>query len=132
EVRADRPGVGANLQDHLEVYMQYTATKPVTLYKHWNLWGKGSIGAQWLATGTGLGASNQFESCGFIRSRAGVEYPDIQYHFLPLAVRYDGRAAAEGHGFQVHVGPMRSKSRGAIRLKSARSEEHTSELQSRE
>ena len=119
EVLADRPGVGANLQDHLEIYMQYTATKPVTLYKHWNLWGKGSIGAQWMATGTGLGASNQFESCGFIRSRAGVEYPDIQYHFLPLAVRYDGKAAAEGHCFQVHVGPMRSKSRGTIRLKSA-------------
>ncbi len=119
EVLADRPGVGGNLQDHLEIYMQYTATKPITLYKHWNLWGKGSIGAQWLATGTGLGASNQFESCGFIRSAAGVEYPDIQYHFLPLAVRYDGKAAAEGHGFQVHVGPMRSKSRGTVRLKSA-------------
>ena len=118
EVRADRPGVGSNLQDHLEIYMQYTATKPITLYKHWNLWGKGSIGAQWMATGTGLGASNQFESCGFIRSAAGVEYPDIQYHFLPLAVRYDGKAAAEGHGFQVHVGPMRSKSRGTVRLKS--------------
>lgn len=119
EVRADRPGVGGNLQDHLEVYMQYTATKPITLYKHWNLWGKGSIGAQWMATGSGLGASNQFESCGFIRSAAGVEYPDIQYHFLPLAVRYDGKVAAEGHGFQVHVGPMRSKSRGTVRLKSA-------------
>lgn len=118
EVRADRPGVGSNLQDHLEIYMQYTATKPITLYKHWNLWGKGSIGAQWMATGTGLGASNQFESCGFIRSAAGVEYPDIQYHFLPLAVRYDGKAAAEGHGFQVHVGPMRSKSRGTVRLRS--------------
>jgi choline dehydrogenase len=119
EVRADRPGVGSNLQDHLEIYMQYTATQPITLYKHWNLWGKGSIGAQWMATGTGLGASNQFESCGFIRSQPGVEYPDIQYHFLPLAVRYDGKAAAEGHGFQVHVGPMRSKSRGTVRLKSA-------------
>lgn len=115
----DRQGVGGNLQDHLEVYMQYTATKPVTLYSHWNLWGKGSIGAQWMATGSGLGASNQFESCGFIRSRPGVDYPDIQYHFLPLAVRYDGKAAAEGHGFQVHVGPMRSKSRGTVRLKSA-------------
>ena len=119
EPLVDRPGVGANLQDHLEIYMQYTATQPVTLYKHWNLWGKGSIGAQWMATGTGLGASNQFESCGFIRSSAGVPYPDIQYHFLPLAVRYDGKAAAEGHGFQVHVGPMRSKSRGSVRLKSA-------------
>ncbi len=116
---ADRQGVGANLQDHLEIYMQYTATQPVTLYKHWNLWGKGSIGAQWMATGQGLGASNQFESCGFIRSGAGVEYPDIQYHFIPLAVRYDGKAAAEGHGFQAHVGPMRSKSRGTVRLRSA-------------
>ncbi len=116
---ADRQGVGANLQDHLEIYMQYTATQPVTLYKHWNLWGKGSIGAQWMATGQGLGASNQFESCGFIRSAPGVEYPDIQYHFIPLAVRYDGKAAAEGHGFQAHVGPMRSKSRGTVRLKSA-------------
>ncbi len=116
---ADRQGVGANLQDHLEIYMQYTATQPVTLYKHWNLWGKGSIGAQWMATGQGLGASNQFESCGFIRSAPGVEYPDIQYHFIPLAVRYDGKAAAEGHGFQAHVGPMRSRSRGTVRLKSA-------------
>ncbi|MFD1883297.1 choline dehydrogenase [Paracoccus pacificus] len=117
-VIADRPGVGENLQDHLEIYMQYQAIQPVTLYKHWNLWGKGTIGARWLFTGTGLGASNQFESCGFIRSRPGVDYPDIQYHFLPLAVRYDGRASALGHGFQAHVGPMRSKSRGNIRLNS--------------
>ncbi len=115
----DRPGVGANLQDHLEIYVQYASLQPVTLYSHYNLWGKGSIGAQWMATGQGLGASNQFESCGFIRSGAGVAYPDIQYHFLPLAVRYDGKAAAEGHGFQVHVGPMRSRSRGAVRLRSS-------------
>ena len=119
EVRADRPGVGANLQDHLEIYMQFRALQPVTLYTHWNLWGKGSIGAQWLATGQGLGASNQFESCGFIRSSDAVDYPDIQYHFLPLAVRYDGKAAVDGHGFQAHVGPMRSKSRGSVRLASA-------------
>jgi len=118
-VVADRPGVGANLQDHLEIYMQFAAKLPVTLYKYWNLWGKAVIGAQWLFTGKGLGASNQFEACAFIRSKAGVEYPDIQYHFLPIAVRYDGRAAAEGHGFQAHVGPMRSKSRGAVTLRSA-------------
>ena len=116
---ADRPGVGANLQDHLEVYVQYAASQPVSLYKYWNLWGKALIGAQWLLTGKGLGASNQFEACGFIRSRAGVEYPDIQYHFLPIAVRYDGRAAAAGHGFQAHVGPMRAASRGAVTLRSA-------------
>ncbi len=118
-VIADRPGVGANLQDHLEVYVQYAASQPITLYKHWNLVSKALIGAQWLFTRTGLGASNNFESCGFIRSRAGIDYPDIQFHFLPIAVRYDGRAAAEGHGFQAHVGPMRSPSRGAVTLRSA-------------
>ncbi len=117
-VVADRAGVGANLQDHLEIYMQFAAKQPVTLYKYWNLWGKALIGAQWLFTGKGLGASNQFEACAFIRSKAGVEYPDIQYHFLPMAVRYDGKAAAEGHGFQAHVGPMRSKSRGSVTLRS--------------
>ncbi|AZB64453.1 choline dehydrogenase [Cereibacter sphaeroides] len=118
-VVADRPGVGRNLQDHLEVYMQFASLQPVTLFKHWNLRGKVSIGAQWLFTGRGLGASNQFEACAFIRSKPGVEYPDIQYHFLPIAVRYDGKAAAEGHGFQVHVGPMRSPSRGSVTLRSA-------------
>ena len=118
-VRADRPGVGANLQDHLEVYVQYASRQPITLYRYWNLLWKGLIGAQWLLTRRGLGASNNFESCGFIRSRAGVAYPDIQFHFLPMAVRYDGRAAAEGHGFQAHVGPMRSPSRGAVTLASA-------------
>ncbi len=118
EVVADRPGVGANLQDHLELYLQQACTQPITLYKHWNLISKALIGAQWLFTGKGLGASNQFEACAFIRSRAGIDYPDIQFHFIPFAVRYDGKAAAEGHGFQAHVGPMRSKSRGAVRLRS--------------
>ncbi|MCH2163129.1 MAG: choline dehydrogenase [Marinovum sp.] len=119
DVIADRPGVGANLQDHLEVYVQYASKQPVTLYKHWNLFSKALIGAQWLFFKSGLGASNQFESCGFIRSKAGVAYPDIQYHFLPIAVRYDGQTAAEGHGFQAHVGPMRSPSRGSVTLKSS-------------
>ncbi|WP_150524774.1 choline dehydrogenase [Roseibium sediminis] len=118
-VIADRAGVGGNLQDHLELYIQQACTQPITLYKHWNLFSKALIGAQWLFTGTGLGASNHFEACAFIRSRAGIKYPDIQYHFLPFAVRYDGKAAAEGHGFQAHVGPMRSKSRGHIRLTSS-------------
>jgi choline dehydrogenase len=118
EVVADRKGVGANLQDHLEIYMQFAAAQPITLYKYWNLWGKAWVGAQWMLTGGGLGSSNQFEACAFIRSRAGIEYPDIQYHFLPIAVRYDGKAAASGHGFQAHVGPMRSKSRGAVTLRS--------------
>lgn len=119
EVVADRAGVGQNLQDHLELYIQQAATKPVSLFKHWNLWGKAKIGAQWLFTKTGLGASNQFESAAFVRSKVGVEYPDIQYHFLPIAVRYDGQVAAEGHGYQAHVGPMRSVSRGQVTLKSS-------------
>ncbi len=118
EVKADRPGVGKNLQDHLEVYMQFASKLPITLYKYWNLISKAVIGARWLFTKTGLGASNQFESAAFIRSKAGLEYPDIQYHFLPIAVRYDGKAAAEGHGFQAHTGPMRSISRGEVTLKS--------------
>ncbi|MFT6168039.1 MAG: choline dehydrogenase [Celeribacter sp.] len=118
EVKADRAGVGKNLQDHLEIYMQMASKQPITLYKYWNLLSKALIGAQWLFTKTGLGASNQFESAAFIRSKAGLEYPDIQYHFLPIAVRYDGKAAAEGHGFQAHTGPMRSTSRGEVTLKS--------------
>ena len=116
---ADRPGVGKNLQDHLEVYIQQASLKPITLYKYWNLFGKALVGAQWLLTKTGVGASNQFESAAFLRSAPGVDYPDIQYHFLPIAVRYDGKAAAEGHGYQAHVGPMRSLSRGEITLNSA-------------
>ncbi len=119
DVAAHRPGVGRNLQDHLEIYVQYACRQPITLYKYWNFFAKAAIGAQWLFTKTGLGTSNQFESAAFIRSRAGVEYPDIQYHFLPMAVRYDGKAALRGHGFQAHVGPMRSLSRGQITLASA-------------
>lgn len=119
EVLANRAGVGGNLQDHLELYIQQACTQPITLYSKLNLFSKALIGAQWLFLKTGLGASNQFESVGFVRSKAGIEYPDIQFHFLPVAIRYDGKAAAEGHGFQAHVGPMRSKSRGTIRLASA-------------
>lgn len=119
ELVADRAGVGQNLQDHLELYIQMASSQPITLYKHWNIFSKAIIGAQWLFTKTGLGASNQFESAAFIRSKAGVKYPDIQYHFLPMAIRYDGKAPAEGHGFQAHVGPMRSPSRGEITLRSS-------------
>ena len=119
EVVADRPGVGQNLQDHLELYIQQAATKPVSLFAHWNIRGKAKIGLEWLLWKTGLGSSNQFESAGFIRSKAGVKYPDIQYHFLPIAVSYDGKIVPEGHGFQAHVGPMRSQSRGQVTLRSA-------------
>jgi choline dehydrogenase len=119
EVVADRPGVGANLQDHLEVYVQQECVLPITLYSHLTPLGRARIGLQWMTTQSGLGATNHFEACAFIRSRAGIDYPDLQMHFLPVAIRYDGRAPARVHGYQVHVGPMRSKSRGAIRLKSA-------------
>ena len=115
----DLPGVGENLQDHLEFYFQVECKEPVTLFSVMNPVSKAMIGARWLLRHDGLGATNHFESCGFIRSRAGIRYPDIQYHFLPLAVTYDGRSLAEGHGFQAHVGPMRSKSRGWVRLRSA-------------
>ncbi len=116
-VVADRAGVGQNLQDHLEMYIQFAAKQPVSLAPYWSLWGKAVVGAQWVLSRTGLGASNQFEACGFIRSRAGIAYPDIQFHFLPIAVRYDGSTVAEGHGFQAHTGPMRSLSRGRVALK---------------
>ncbi|MEO1397586.1 MAG: choline dehydrogenase [Pseudomonadota bacterium] len=119
KVVADRPGVGGNLQDHLELYVQQACLQPITLYRHLNLFAKGVIGARWLFTKSGPGASNHFESAAFLRSAAGVDYPDIQYHFLPIAIRYDGKAPEEGHGFQAHVGPMRSASRGSIRLASA-------------
>lgn len=116
-VVADRPGVGRNLQDHLELYIQQEAIKPVTLHSKLNLFSKGLIGAEWLFFKSGLGATNHFESAAFVRSAAGVDYPDIQFHFLPAAMRYDGKAAAKSHGFQAHVGPMRSKSRGSITLR---------------
>ncbi len=119
EVIADRPGVGENLQDHLELYVQQECLQPITLYKHMNLFSKAWIGAQWLFLKSGHGATNHFESAAFVRSAAGVKYPDIQYHFLPVAIRYDGKAPAKTHGFQAHVGPMRSASRGHVRLRSA-------------
>ena len=115
----DLPGVGENLQDHLEFYFQVACKEPVTLYSVMNPFSKALIGLRWLLRRDGLGATNHFETCGFIRSRAGIQYPDIEYHFLPMAVSYDGSSLASEHGFQAHVGPMRSKSRGYVRLKSA-------------
>ena len=118
-VAADRPGVGQNLQDHMELYIQQESIRPITLYSKLNLFSKALIGAEWLFFKSGLGATNHFESAAFVRSKPGVDYPDIQYHFLPAAIRYDGKAAAKSHGFQAHVGPMRSKSRGSVSLRSA-------------
>jgi choline dehydrogenase len=118
------PGVGENLQDHLEFYFQVACTRPITLYSWQGPIGKAAILARWLFVRDWLGATNHFETGGFIRSRPGVRHPDIQYHFLPLAVTYDGRGLASEHGFQAHVGPMRSKSRGFVRLKSPDPRDH--------
>jgi choline dehydrogenase len=115
----ERPGVGENLQDHLEFYFQVACREPITLYSQISPLARARIGLRWLLRHDGLGASNHFETGGFIRSRAGVRYPDIQFHFLPLAVNYDGSALAREHGFQAHVGPMRSRSLGWVRLRSA-------------
>ncbi len=120
DVKHDLPGVGKNLQDHLEFYFQYECKKPITLNGQLNWFHKGLIGARWLLSKSGLGATNHFESCGFIRSKAGTEWPDIQYHFLPAAMRYDGKSAFDGHGFQVHVGHNKPKSRGHVKAVSAK------------
>jgi choline dehydrogenase len=113
------PGVGENLQDHIETYVQYACTQPITLYSTQNLLAMGCIGVEWLLFRSGLGATNHFESGGFIRSRAGVRHPDLQYHFLPIAISYDGKGKVDRHGFQAHVGPMRPTSKGWVRLASA-------------
>ena len=113
------PGVGKNLQDHLELYVQQECTQPISLYSSLNPMAKAMIGIRWILTRGGLGATNHFESGAFIRSREGIAWPDIQYHFLPAAMSYDGNSVAEGHGFQAHVGPMRSKSRGRVWLTSS-------------
>jgi choline dehydrogenase len=114
----DLPGVGENLQDHLEFYFQVACKEPITLYSSIGPLAKLMVGARWLLRHDGLGATNHFETCGFIRSAAGIEYPDLQYHFLPMAVAYDGSSLAKEHGFQAHIGPMRTKSRGWVRLRS--------------
>ncbi|WP_163835896.1 choline dehydrogenase [Spartinivicinus ruber] len=113
------PGVGENLQDHLEVYFQYHCKQPITLNGKLDLISKGMIGTRWILFKDGLGATNHFESCAFIRSREGLKWPNIQYHFLPAAMRYDGGKAIDGHGFQVHVGPNKPESRGRVWIKSA-------------
>jgi len=117
-------GVGQNLQDHLEVYFQHRCLEPISLNSRLGLFSKGMIGLQWLLFKSGLGATNHFESCAFIRSSAGIKSPDIQYHFLPGAMRYDGRAAFDGHGFQVHVGPNKPASRGSVSVLSDDPRQH--------
>ena len=119
ECQHNLPGVGENLQDHLEFYFQFKCKQPITLNGKSDLWSKFLIGANWFFFKKGLGATNHFESCGFIRSKAGIEWPDLQYHFLPAAMRYDGRTAFAGHGFQVHIGHNKPLSRGAVKVTSA-------------
>jgi len=122
----DLKGVGKNLQDHLEVYIQWACKKPVSLYPSLSPWRAPKIGFDWLFRRKGIGASNHFEAGGFIRSNDEVEYPNIQFHFLPIAIRYDGSAPNEGHGFQLHVGPVNSDVRGEIKIKSSDPKEYPS------
>ncbi len=113
------PGVGENLQDHLEVYVQHACTEPVSMAPALALWKRPFIGARWLLRRSGPGSTNHFEAGGFIRSNDDVDYPNLMFHFLPIAVRYDGSSPAGGHGYQVHVGPMYSDARGSVRIRSA-------------
>ncbi|USD23554.1 choline dehydrogenase [Microbulbifer variabilis] len=119
ELQHELPGVGQNLQDHLEFYFQFRCNQPISLNGKLDPWNKFLIGARWILKKDGLGATNHFESCGFIRSKENVEWPDLQYHFLPAAMRYDGREAFDGHGFQVHIGHNKPKSRGRVKVVSS-------------
>jgi choline dehydrogenase len=124
-VVADHPGVGRNLQDHLEVYIQHRSLRPVSMQPSaTQTWRRPFIGAQWLFLRSGPGATNHFEGGGFVRSNAEVAYPNLMFHFLPLAIRYDGSAGAPGHGYQVHVGPMYSDARGTLTLRRPDPREH--------
>ncbi|SUC26602.1 Choline dehydrogenase [Providencia rustigianii] len=119
-------GVGENLQDHLEMYLQYECKQPVSLYPALKWFNQPKIGAEWLFKGTGIGSSNQFEAGGFIRSSEKFAWPNIQFHFLPVAINYNGSNAVNQHGFQAHVGSMRSPSRGRVRIKSLDPRQHPS------
>ena len=119
DVVHDLPGVGENLQDHLEVYVQHACTQPVSVWPAMQWYNQPFVGLQWLLFKTGPVASNHFEAGGFIRSNDEVTYPNLMFHFLPVAVRYDGTSPSSDHGYQVHVGPMYSDARGSIKIKSA-------------
>lgn len=119
DVVASSPEVGQHLQDHLEVYLQYACRKPVSIYPATRWYRKLMVGLEWLVSRTGAGATNHFEAGGFLRSGLDSGYPDLQYHFLPLAMDYDGKDQFQGHGFQLHVGPMKPTSRGSVSLRSS-------------
>lgn len=123
-VVSDLPGVGENLQDHLEVYVQYECEKPISLYPSLQPFGRIKVGLEWIFSRSGPGATNHFETGGFIRSKPGIKHPNLQFHFLPLAINYDGSSPAGGHGFQAHVGPMRPTSRGHVRIRSNKPTDH--------
>lgn len=125
DVVQDLPGVGANLQDHLEVYIQHRCAKPVSQAPNLKLHRRPWIGLQWLM-GRGPGMTNHFEAGGFVRGNSSVDYPNLMIHFLPLAVRYDGTTATKGHGYQIHIGPMLSDARGSLRIKSTDPRQHPS------
>ncbi|MEZ0093560.1 choline dehydrogenase [Streptacidiphilus sp. EB129] len=118
------PGVGENLQDHLEVYVQHACKQPVSMQPAMKMWRRPFIGAEWLFLRKGPGATNHFEGGGFVRSNEDVAYPNLMFHFLPIAVRYDGSAPAGGHGYQVHIGPMYSDARGSVKIRSRDPREH--------
>ncbi|MCJ7832568.1 MAG: choline dehydrogenase, partial [Actinobacteria bacterium] len=118
DVVHDLPGVGENMQDHLEVYIQHACKQPVSIAPGMAMWRRPFIGAQWLFLRSGLGATNHFEGGGFVRSNDEVTYPNLMFHFLPIAIRYDGSAPTSGHGYQVHIGPMYSDARGSVKIKS--------------
>ncbi|MDX6373617.1 MAG: choline dehydrogenase, partial [Nocardioidaceae bacterium] len=122
----DLPGVGENLQDHLEVYIQYASKLPVSIAPGLRYRSRPGIGYKWLFHRSGLGATNHFEGGGFARSNADVAYPNLMFHFLPVAIRYDGSVPAEGHGYQVHIGPMYADTRGWVRIKSTDPKQHPS------
>ena len=122
------PGVGENLQDHLEVYIQYASKQPVSIAPGLKLRKRPGIAYQWLVHRRGLGATNHFEGGGFARSNEDVDYPNLMFHFLPVAIRYDGSAPTEGHGYQVHIGPMYADTRGHVRIKSRDPKQHPSLL----
>jgi choline dehydrogenase len=120
----DLPGVGENLQDHLEVYLQHGCKQPVSVAPALKLRNRPMVGARWLFLRSGPGATNHFEGGGFARGNDEVAYPNLMFHFLPIAIRYDGSAPAGGHGYQVHIGPMNSDARGSVRIASASPDQH--------
>jgi choline dehydrogenase len=128
DVVADVPGVGQNLQDHLEVYIQYASKEPVSIAPGLKLRARPKIGYEWLFHRRGLGATNHFEGGGFVRSNDDVDYPNLMFHFLPVAIRYDGSVPSEGHGYQVHVGPMYADTRGHVKIRSTDPKQHPSML----